>query len=95
MSDPTAHSDEELAQRRAKYLTGLIWHIGAFAIINAFFWVLDLWTGAGGIQWAYWITLFWGFALLFHVLAWFVDGRQLERRRTQQYLEHERHAATH
>lgn len=91
MSDRVAPSDEQLAQRRAKYLTGLVWHVGAFAIINAFFWVLDLWTGADGAQWAYWITLFWGFALLFHALAWFVDGRQLERRRAQRYLEGERH----
>lgn len=89
MADTPTVSDEQLAQRRAKYLTGLVWHVGAFVIINAFFWTLDLWTGAGGVQWAFWITLFWGFALLFHALAWFVDGRQLERRRTQHYLERE------
>lgn len=89
MADTTTVSDEQLAQRRAKYLTGLVWHVGAFVIINAFFWILDLWTGASGLQWAFWITLFWGFALLFHALAWFVDGRQLERRRTQRYLERE------
>ena len=58
-----------------------------FPHLLAFFWILDLWTGASGLQWAFWITLFWGFALLFHALAWFVDGRQLERRRTQHYLE--------
>jgi len=89
MADTTTVPDEQLAQRRAKYLTGLVWHVGAFVIINAFFWILDLWTGASGLQWAFWITLFWGFALLFHALAWFVDGRQLERRRTQRYLERE------
>jgi hypothetical protein len=62
--------------RRAKYLTGLMWHIGAFLIINAFFWILDAMTGQAGIQWAYWITLFWGFALAFHVLAYLVVGRR-------------------
>ena len=62
--------------RRAKYLTGLMWHVGAFLIINAFFWILDAMTGQAGIQWAYWITLFWGFALAFHVLAYLVVGRR-------------------
>ncbi|MEM9608382.1 MAG: 2TM domain-containing protein [Actinomycetota bacterium] len=86
-------SDHELAQRRAKYLTGLLWHIGAFVIINAFFWFLDNITGEDGVQWAFWITLFWGIALLFHALAWFIDGRQLERRQTQRYLDDERRTA--
>jgi hypothetical protein len=82
-------SARELAERRAKYLTGLIWHLGTFLIINLFFWLLDLLVGQDGLQWAYWITAFWGFALLFHVLAWLVDGRQLERRLAQRYLENE------
>jgi hypothetical protein len=50
--------------------------VGAFLIINAFFWILDLIIGQSGLQWAYWITLFWGFALAFHVLAYFVVGRR-------------------
>jgi hypothetical protein len=66
---------EETA-RRARYLTGVMWHVGAFLIINVFFWVLDLITGQEGVQWAYWITLFWGFALAFHVLAYLVVGRR-------------------
>ncbi len=80
---------EQRAAQRATYLTGVLWHSGAFVIINAFFWTLDLVVGEAGIQWAYWITLFWGFALLFHALAWFIDGRQLERRRAQRYLDQE------
>ncbi len=84
----------ERAQRRAKYLTGLLWHAGAFLVINAFFWILDLALGEGGLQWAYWITLFWGFALAFHALAYFVAGRQVEERKAQQYLaEDERRGA--
>ncbi len=66
----------EEQERRATYLTGLMWHIGTFVIINTFFWVLDLVVGQSGIQWAYWITLFWGFALAFHVLAYLVVGRR-------------------
>jgi hypothetical protein len=64
--------------RRARYLTGVMWHAGAFLIINVFFWVLDLLVGQAGVQWAYWITLFWGFALAFHVLAYLVVGRRAD-----------------
>jgi 2TM domain len=94
-TDEDVRSDEQLAAERAKYLTGLIWHVGAFVILNAFFWFLDLVVGVGGLQWAFWITAIWGMALLFHVLAWIVDGRQLERRRAQRYLEHEQHPDIH
>ena len=62
--------------RRATSLTGLMWHVGAFLIVNAFLWVLDAIVGQSGIQWAFWITLFWGLALAFHVLAYLVVGRR-------------------
>lgn len=77
------------ARQRARYLTGLLWHMGAFVIINAAFWVMDLTLGAAGLQWAYWITGVWGVALAFHLLAYFVDGRQLEERKSIEYLEEE------
>jgi hypothetical protein len=78
------------AQTRAKYLTGLLWHLGAFTIINAFFWILDLTLGESGIQWAFWITLFWGLGLAFHALAWAIAGRRVERRKAQQYAAEDR-----
>lgn len=79
----------QAAQRRARYLTDVLWHVGAFVIINVFFWTLDLFIGAEGIQWAWWITLFWGFALAFHVLAYWIDGRQVERRASDRFLDEE------
>ncbi|GAA1470467.1 2TM domain-containing protein [Microbacterium thalassium] len=89
MSDISGLTEEQLAFRRAKATTGLLWHVGVYVIINGMLWFLDLWTGPG-IQWAFWVTVFWGVGLLFHVLAWFVDGRQVERRLAQHYLEKER-----
>lgn len=79
---------EALAHRRARYLTSVVWHIGAFVIVNAFFWVLDGITG-GGVTWAYWISIMWAFPLGFHVLAYAVDGRSLEEHKTQEYLADE------
>jgi hypothetical protein len=54
-----------MARKRATAYTALLWHVGVFVVINAFFWILDLSTGAEGLQWAYWITIFWGLALVF------------------------------
>jgi hypothetical protein len=84
------HTPEERARKRARYLSGLLWHAGAFLIINAFFWILDVAVDGGGLDWAFWITGVWGFALAFHALAYFVDGRGVEERKYRQYLEDER-----
>lgn len=86
MLDTEKREPEVQARKRAKYLTGLLWHAGVFVIINAFFWILDG-LGAGGINWSPWITLFWGFALAFHALAYWIDGRQVEDRKTRQYTD--------
>ena len=83
---------EELAEARAAYLTGLLWHVGAFVILNVFLWSIDLFLGPSGVQWAFWVAAGWGLALAFHTLAWMIDGRQVERRRAQRYVEHERRA---
>jgi Flp pilus assembly protein TadB len=81
---------ERLARRRARYLAGLLWHVGAYLIVVAGFVLLDLAVGEPGLQWATWIAAVWGFALAFHVLAYLIDGRQLEERRTRRYVEQAR-----
>jgi hypothetical protein len=81
---------EEQARRRAKYLSGLIWHAGAFVIVNAFLWTLDLGLARGGPHWAFWITGVWMFGLAFHALAYYVDGRGIEERKIAQYLSESR-----
>ncbi|MEZ5377659.1 MAG: 2TM domain-containing protein [Acidimicrobiales bacterium] len=75
----------ERARHQAKYLAGLVWHIGTFVIINVFFWILDLAIGQSGAQWAYWITGVWAFALAFHALAYIVDGRRMADGGTHQF----------
>jgi len=86
MARSEKQTPEERARKRAKYLTGLLWHGGTFVIINAFFWILDATTGVEGIQWSFWITASWGLGLAFHGLAYLVDGRDLEERKAEQYL---------
>lgn len=82
-------SPEDRARRRAHADTGVLWHLGAFVIINGSFWVLDAVTD-DRITWAIWITAVWAFALVFHLLAWLIDGRQVEERRAATYLARER-----
>lgn len=89
MEQVPAPTAEDRARRRAKYLSGLLWHAGTFLIVNGFFWLLDLTVGEAGAQWAFWVTGVWGLALAFHALAYLIDGRQVEERRYQRYLEEE------
>ncbi|HZD87510.1 MAG TPA: 2TM domain-containing protein [Gaiellaceae bacterium] len=85
---------EARARRRARYFSGLLWHAGAFLLVNAFFWLLDLTLAGGGLDWAFWITAVWGFALTFHALAYYIDGRGLEERKYEQYLAAARRRST-
>ncbi|WP_300623957.1 2TM domain-containing protein [Ilumatobacter sp.] len=82
---------EQLAEREARYFEDLMWHVGTFAIINAFLWFLDLWVGQDGAQWAYWVTVAWGIGLAFHVLAYLIDGRSISHRRVDRLLHGGRH----
>lgn len=75
------------ARARAKSLVDLLWHIGAFVIVNGFLWLIDLTLGDPGADWAFWITALWGLGLAFHVLAYLIAGRQLVDRKTRQYLD--------
>jgi hypothetical protein len=61
-------SPEARAARRSGALTGVLWHLATFLIINGFLWFIDLMEG--GLEWAYWVTVTWGIALAFH-LAWY------------------------
>lgn len=70
MAQEGESTPEARARERTESFTGLMWHIGTFVVINAFLWVLDIVVGVGGVQWAYWITFFWGIGLAFHVLAY-------------------------
>jgi apolipoprotein N-acyltransferase len=80
---------EARARQRVKSLTDLLWHIGVFVVVNGFLWIQDIVAG-GGVEYAYWTTIPWGFGLLMHVLAFFYSRRGLEERKYQEYLQEER-----
>jgi hypothetical protein len=62
-------SPEIRAARRSGALTGVLWHLATFFIINAFLWFIDL--GQGGVDWAFWVSATWGIAVAFHA-AWYL-----------------------
>jgi hypothetical protein len=79
---------EGRALQRVRDLTDLLWHIGIFVAVNGFLWIQDAVAG-GGIDYAYWTTIPWGFGLLIHIVAFFVRRRQMATRKYQQYLDEE------
>lgn len=73
---------DERAQKRSKDFTGMLWHIVTFLVVNGLLWALDI-AGGGGVDWAFWLTIFWGIALVFHIAWYFIDvansGKRYER----------------
>ena len=88
MAQQDESTPEARARRRAKDFTGLMWHVGAFVIVNVFLWFIDI-AGGGGVQWAYWVTIPLGIGLAFHVLAYLLDDSGLEQRKYQKFLAEE------
>lgn len=86
--DPYQSTPEERARKRLHDYRGLLWHVATYLIINVFLWTLDIATG-DGVNWAFWVTIFWGIGLLFHIAAYFIDDSP-KGKRYERYLEEER-----
>jgi len=87
MAKASTTTPQERADKRVKSYTDLMWHIATFVIVNGFLWAIDLMQGRA--DWAYWITLFWGMALAFHIAAYLLDTDGRQNRRYQEYLTEE------
>jgi hypothetical protein len=59
----------------ASALSDLLWHTGAFIVVNAFIWIQDIAIG-GGVDYAYWITIPWGIGLTVHALMFYRNHRR-------------------
>ena len=88
MAKTDTTNPEARAQARVKQFTDLMWHVATFVIVNGFLWLLDF-GGGGGLDWAFWPTIFWGIALLFHMAAYLL-GDAGQSRRYRKYLAEER-----
>ncbi len=79
---------QQRARKRVEDLSSLLWHLGAYVVVNAFLWIQDIVAG-GGLEYAYWVTIPWGVGLAFHALAYFLGERGLEQRKYEQFLAEE------
>ena len=75
---------EQRARSRAQQTSALIWNVGAFVVVNAILWIID--AVGGGAMWAYWVTIFWGLAIVLQTATWLANGRRLEDRLTERYM---------
>lgn len=87
MAETTNSTPEERANKRAEDLTGVLWHLATFIIINGFLWTIDILQG-GGVNWAFWITITWGIGLAFHI-AWYAIDVSGRSRAYQRFLTEE------
>jgi hypothetical protein len=69
------------ARKHAKDVRDFWYHLITFVFVNALLVIVDLRGGAGegtilGLDWAYWLILFWGFGLVAHAVYVFAghDG---------------------
>jgi hypothetical protein len=89
MSDQTNMTAEDRARKRASEWTEVTWHVASYAIVNVLLWFIDIGQG-GGLNWAFWPTIGWGFAVAFHVAHYVMDVSGQEGRKFQQFLAEER-----
>lgn len=77
------------ARPRTSKSAVLLWHIGAFVVVNLVLWIVDLVNG-GGIGTMLWISIPWSLALGAHLMAYTPDRGDTNDRRSQDVLADER-----
>ena len=77
------------ARARAAEMRGFYSNLFAYIAINVVLFIIDVVTGGG--WWFYWVTIFWGLAILFHAWRVFGPGQRFgdewEERKTQELME--------
>lgn len=81
------------ARARVQQLKGFYINIASYLVINAMLVIINLIVTPGTL-WFYWVTIFWGAALVLHALTIFVfSGRMLgsewEERKAREIMEKE------
>lgn len=81
-----AHADPglERASRHVKHVRDFFYHLMTFAFVGALLVIVDVRGGAGdqavvGLDWAYWVILFWGLGVVGHAISVFLGDRGARR----------------
>jgi hypothetical protein len=79
---------EARALERSSAFAGVVWHAVVFLLLNGALWALDARQG-DAFDWAYWVTIFTGIALVFHATWYLLERSGRQRRRYQKFLDQE------
>ncbi|MDH4117268.1 MAG: 2TM domain-containing protein [Acidimicrobiia bacterium] len=91
-----SHEDRVLvsAKRNLKAIRDFMYHLMVFIFVSGLLVILDVRAGVGdqavlGLDWAYWVILFWGIGLVGHaIFAFFGDHRIEARYEMERTKEH-------
>jgi len=72
------------AQRHVKRVRDFSYHLMTYVLVNLLLIVVDSRAGAGdqaflGLDWAYWVVIFWGFGIVGHAVYAFFDDYRASR----------------
>lgn len=80
-----AHTAPESAKKHLKAIRDFMYHLMVFVFVNGLLVILDVRAGVGdqaivGLDWAYWVILFWGVGLVGHAIYAFFGEHRVEAR---------------
>jgi hypothetical protein len=72
------------ARTHVKHVRDFLYHLMVYVFVNGLLVVLDVRAGLGpepvlGLDWAYWVILFWGVGLIGHAIYTFTDDYRIQR----------------
>lgn len=72
------------AEQHVKVVRDFLYHLMVFVFVNGLLVILDLRVEAGdgavfGLDWAYWVILFWGLGLIAHAIYAFMGEHRVQR----------------
>ena len=73
----------ESAKKHLKAIRDFMYHLMVFLFVNGLLVILDVRAGTGdqavlGLDWAYWVILFWGIGLVGHAIHAFFGDHTIE-----------------
>lgn len=73
------------ARRNLKVIRDFMYHLMVFLFVSGLLVILDVRAGVGdmavlGMDWAYWVVLFWGIGLAGHAIYAFFGDHRVEAR---------------
>lgn len=72
------------ARAHVKHVRDFLYHLMVFVFVNGLLVILDLRAGLStqpvlGLDWAYWVILFWGIGLIAHAIYAFMDEYRVQK----------------